>query len=190
MMTLYNTTHVTKTPLKKSDTLLAFGDSLTRGFGAGEGQSYPDVLAALSGHDVINAGVNGETSADGLRRLPSLLARHSPRLTILCFGGNDILQRKPMFELKINLIQMIRMLKDRGLDVVLVAVPDLGLLGLHSLGLYDEAARQTDTPLISGVLTEILDDPALKSDQVHPNAAGYRILGEKIHAELKRLGYL
>lgn len=189
MMTIYNTIPVT-TPLKQDDMILAFGDSLTYGFGAGARQGYPDVLAVLSGHEVINAGVNGETSADGLRRLPMLLDRHHPRLTILCFGGNDILQRKPMADLKTNLIRMIRMLRDQGSEVVLVSVPNVGLLGLHPLELYDEVADETDTPLISGVLSDVLGDPTLKSDQIHPNAAGYRMMAEKIFSELKGLGYL
>jgi len=189
MMTIRNNAVPDREPLNPGDTVLAFGDSLTYGYGAGQEQSYPAVLSSLGGHTVINAGVNGETSADGLRRLPMLLDRHHPRLTILCFGGNDILQRKPMADLKANLIRMIHMLRAQGSEVVLVSVPNIGLLGLHPLELYDEVADETDTPLISGVLAEILDDPSLKSDQIHPNAAGYRMMAEKIFSELKSLGY-
>ena len=67
--------------------MLAFGDSLTAGFGAAAQQSYPEVLENLALLNIINAGVSGELSAAGLQRLPALLAQHQPKLVIICHAG-------------------------------------------------------------------------------------------------------
>lgn len=175
-----------KMRLQKNQRILAFGDSLTYGYGATIDESYPSILARKTGREVVNAGINGETSGEGRRRLPGLLDDGEITLIILCFGGNDILQKLPMTELKENLKQMIIMAKRRGIAVLLVSVPNLGLFGLSALPLYEEVASETGVPLLSGMLTEILSQPTLKSDQIHPNAAGYRKMAEKIYAKLQK----
>ena len=73
-------------------TVLAFGDSLTSGVGVSKTESYPSVLARMTGLNVINAGVSGELTQEGLGRLPALLDEISPNLLILAEGGNDILR--------------------------------------------------------------------------------------------------
>ena len=178
------------TTLQTNDTILAVGDSLTYGFGASPEASYPALLSQMTGLRIINAGINGETSAEGLSRLPELLQKHHPKLTILCYGGNDILQKLPMAQLKTNLIKMVKLCKAHGSDVLLVSVPNLTLFGLEPLSLYEEVAKETETPLLEGVLAEILDQPALKSDYIHPNAKGYRMMAEKIYEALKQYGWL
>ena len=183
--------HIPNTqPLAKDAAILAIGDSLTYGFGASTEQSYPSQLAQLTGHRIINAGINGETSQEGLQRLPSLLSQYHPRLTILCLGGNDILQKRSMETLKENLRKMIEMTKASGSDVLLIAVPNMTLFGLDPLDLYEEVAEETDTPLLSGILSEILSDPSLKSDQIHPNARGYRKMAEAVYGRLKENGWV
>ena len=176
--------------LQRNQKILAFGDSLTHGYGAATQASYPAVLSDTTGVTVINAGINGETSLEGLKRLTSLLGDRRIGDMILCFGGNDILQKLPRSQLKQNLIQMIRIAKSQGIKVLLISVPDMGLLGLSPLELYAKVAEETDTPLLSGVLTEILSEPRLKSDQIHPNAEGYRNMAEKIEEKLRELGWL
>jgi len=81
--------------LSQEAIILAFGDSLTYGTGASKGANYPSVLSALSTHTVINAGISGEISSNGLSRLPALLDKHQPELLILIHGGNDMLRKIP-----------------------------------------------------------------------------------------------
>lgn len=175
-----------KTPLLPSDTILAVGDSLTYGHGASPKESYPSVLASMTGLRIVNAGRNGETSQEGLKRVSQLLQQHKPKLTLLCYGGNDILQKKSMRTLKENLKTMISLIRAHGSEVILIAVPDFSLFGLHPLSLYDEVAKETGTPIVSGLLSDILADPSLKSDQVHPNAKGYRKMAETLYETIKK----
>ena len=171
--------------LNKTDTILAFGDSLTYGFGANPNESYPTLLSHYSGLKVINAGVNGDTSEEGLRRLPALLNDASIKVMILFFGGNDVIQKKPLGALKNNLKTMIGMAKEKNIDVLLVSVPAISLFGLSTLDLYEEVAAEENTALLSGMLADILSQPSLKSDQIHPNAKGYQKMAEKIYESLR-----
>jgi len=176
--------------LKKTDTILAFGDSLTYGFNAKENESYPSILSKLSGHKVINAGINGDTSANGLRRLPKFLEDDTIKLMILFFGGNDVMQRLPTEELKSNLKTMIHLAKEKNIDILLISVPNMSLFGLSPLDIYKEISDEEDVPLLSGMLANILSQASLKSDQIHPNALGYKLMAEKIYKSLKENGWI
>ena len=176
--------------LNPRDTILAFGDSLTYGYNAKPNESYPTVLSHLSGMKVINAGIPAESSGDGLRRLPKLLEDNNIKLMILFFGGNDIMQGVSMSELKSNLKTMIKSAKQKQIQVLLISVPNLSLFGLSALDLYGEVAKEEDVPLLSGMLAEILEQPSLKSDQIHPNALGYKLMAEKIYEKLKEEGFI
>ena len=114
-------------PLVNDDIVLAFGDSLTFGTGASAAESYPAQLQTLIGRKVVNAGVPGEISGDGLRRLPGVLDEIQPRLLILCHGGNDFLQKQSETAAAANVRAMIKLAKDKGIDVVLIATPKPGL---------------------------------------------------------------
>jgi len=176
--------------LAPGDTILAAGDSLTYGFGSGPGESYPAVLQRISGLHVVNAGKNGETSQEGLRRLPALLSKHRPKLTILCYGGNDLLQHRSKQALKHNLVAMIRLIRASGSNVLLLSLPDITRFALEPLKLYDEVSKETGVPLLRGGLAEILKLPSLKNDQIHPNAEGYRILATRIYKKLREKNWL
>ena len=159
--------------------ILAFGDSLTHGTGAPVGQSYPDVLASLLGRKVINAGVPGEISADGRERLPATLESYQPDLLILCHGGNDFLRRLDRDITTGNLQAMIEQAKARGVDVVLIGVPQFGFV-LDPPKFYAELAEQHHTPYEGEILADLLSDRSLKSDTIHPNADGDRLLAEAV----------
>jgi lysophospholipase L1-like esterase len=172
-------------PLPGNALILAFGDSLTHGNGAPAGQAYPDILAGLLGRTVVNAGVPGEISAEGLRRLPQLLQRYRPQLVILCHGGNDFLRRLDRRETAANLAAMIEQSKAAGADVILVGVPEPGLF-LEPPDFYAAIARQAGIPFEADVVSSVLGDRSYKSDTIHPNAAGYRRMAEALHALIRK----
>lgn len=175
--------------LSTNDVILAFGDSLTKGVGAKENESYPAVLQSLSGRKVINAGISGEQSTQGLARLPVLLEQYQPKLLILCHGGNDILRKKNLKTMETNIKQMINRAKERNIPVVLLGVPDFGLF-LSSYEGYKEVAESTSVIFIEDLISGILSDESLKADSVHPNKDGYRIMAEKIYSVLQQAGAL
>jgi len=167
--------------------VLAFGDSLTVGVGANSSESYPARLEALIGRTVVSSGVPGETSEGGLARLPAALEEAKPQLVILCEGGNDFLQKLDDAQTANNLRAMVRMARAQGAQIVLIAVPKPGLLPSPA-DFYSAIAREFAVPHEESALRKILTDNALKSDLVHPNAAGYARLAEAIAALLKKTG--
>lgn len=171
----------TLSPLPYDATILAFGDSLTAGTGANPDASYPAQLESLTGRRVINAGRPGEVSRDGAQRLPALLDEHEPDLLILVHGGNDFLRRVDIAETRGNLATMIETARERGVEVLLVAVPAPTLLRLRSEVIYGELATEFRLPVENDALAHILSRNALKADPIHPNADGYRYLAERIH---------
>ena len=170
--------------INEDASILAFGDSLTFGYGVKKQQSYPSVLSQLIAREVINEGVSGEESAEGLDRLEDLLDEYQPSLLILCHGGNDFLRKKPIRQLEANVIAMIEMAKSRGISVLLIGVPKPELL-LTTAELYQRVAEQTQVAYDGDIIKDILSSPSLHSDLVHPNAQGYQKLAQAI-ADLLR----
>ena len=181
--------HAALDPVPENGTILAFGDSLTHGTGAKPQESYPAILQQLSGRTVINAGKPGELSADGLKRLPGLLTEHSPQLLILVHGGNDMLRKKNLDMAANNLRTMILIAQERNIQVVMMAVPNPTLI-LSPAGFYEELASSMGIPIEVDAISDILQYPANKSDTVHPNAKGYRIMAERVYALLVSHGAL
>src|SRR5664280_2051838 len=173
--------------LAKSDVVVAFGDSITFGIGAEPQESYPAVLEQMIGRRVVNAGVPGEITAEGLSRLPQILESEKPVLLILCHGGNDHLRRLNRGQAADNIREMIRLARQRGTAVVLIAVPGFSL-SVSPEPMYKDIAKEFKIPLEEKTLSDILADNSLKSDLIHPNAAGYRRLAEAVAALLKKSG--
>ena len=177
-----------KLPRLASDAIiLAFGDSLTFGTGATLTESYPAVLERLIGRRVVNSGVPGEVTGEGLSRLPEVLEKEKPALLILCHGGNDLLRRLDQQQTANHLRAMIRLARERGVAVVIIAVPSPGI-ALSPPSFYREIAKEMKIPFEEKALTTVLSDGSLKSDYINPNAAGYRKLAELIAALLKKSG--
>jgi len=189
LFTLQTKDHDIQT-LHPQNSILAFGDSLTYGYNAKPSESYPSILSLMTGLNVINAGISAETSEDGLKRLPRHLEDPSIKLMILLIGGNDMIQQVPMHVLKKNLKTMIQMAKAKEIDVLLISVPNFALFGPSSTSLYEEVSNEENIPLLSSVLTDILFNPSLKSDPIHPNALGYKKMGEIIYKNLKENGWV
>jgi acyl-CoA thioesterase-1 len=113
--------------------------------------------------------------------------REKPALLILCHGGNDLLRRLDQRQIANNLRAMIRLARARGVAVVIIAVPSPGI-ALSPPHFYRETAAEMKIPFEENALTMVLSDGSLKSDYIHPNAAGYRRLAESIAAHLKKSG--
>lgn len=176
-------------PLSSDAVILAFGNSLTHGTGAAKEQSYPAVLEQLSGYRVVNRGIPGEVTAQGLKRLPQVLDEVQPELMILCHGGNDMIRKTGMAAAADNLRAMIRLAQERNIPVVLLAVPKPGVL-LAPPDFYEEVAEEMGVPIEEDVIADVLAERGLKSDTIHPNAAGYRIMAEAVYSLLKDTGAL
>lgn len=161
--------------LRSDATILAFGDSITYGYGVSEKASYPAQLQKRTGVRVINGGISGEESSEGLQRLAKLLEQ-KPDLVILCHGGNDIIQKRSVEKLKANLTQMVETIKASGAKVLLVGVPDFGLLGFKTHSIYAEVADETEVFFEEDVLSDVLSKNEFKIDYIHPNEKGYKII--------------
>ena len=169
--------------------VLAFGDSLTFGTGAGEQESYPAQLEKLIGRRVVRAGIPGEVTAQALQRLPEALDEHSPRLLLLCIGGNDFLQRLSTAQAAQNVREMVKLARTRGVEVMLIATPEPGLRVVPP-PFYAAIAKEHGLLYEEGIIGEVLTAADLKSDAVHPNAKGYRLIAERLAQRLKASGAL
>ncbi|MFP4155164.1 MAG: GDSL-type esterase/lipase family protein [Halothiobacillaceae bacterium] len=176
-------------PLPPDGVILAFGDSLTEGVGAGPDGDYPTQLAELTGRTVINAGVSGQTLGEGLARLPETLDRTRPDIMILLMGGNDILRNASPREARDNLEAMITMARDRGVDVVLLGVPEKSLFS-SAAPFYEELAETHDLVFERGLVASLLRRPGYKADVVHLNDRGYAALAERVLELLEAHGAL
>nr|WP_196228654.1 arylesterase [Kingella kingae] len=180
------------TRIASGTTVLALGDSLTAGYGAGKGEDYPTQLAQITGWKIINGGVSGNTSAQALERLPELL-QQNPKLVLVSIGGNDFLQKKSESETIANISRIIETVQAAKIPVVLVAIPYftagalLGSVSEHPL--YDDLAKKFDVPLLKGAWADVLGDKDMKSDAVHGNGKGYRYFAEEMADFLKKQGF-
>lgn len=175
--------------LLSSDVILAFGDSLTYGTGTEATEAYPTVLERLSGFKVVNAGVPGEVTAKGLARLPQVLEDVQPALMILCHGGNDLLRKTGEPAAADNLRAMVRLAQQQGVSVMLVGVPKPSIL-LNEPAYYQQVADEFHVPILTGVFSKILKRPSMKSDAIHPNNKGYKVLAENIYVLMGESGLM
>ena len=178
-------------PLLSADAvILAFGDSLTFGTGANSEHSYPAELARLTGLTVINAGIPGEVTAQGVRRLPALLDRYKPQLLLLCHGGNDLLRKTGTAVTRDNIEKMITAADQRNIPTLLIGVPQPALMFLEAAPIYNEIAEQHGLVYEDEILPQVEADNKLKSDRIHPTAAGYRRMADAISELLRQSGAL
>lgn len=173
--------------LADDSVVLAFGDSLTFGTGAAENESYPAQLEKLIGRRVARAGVPGEVTAQALARLPSALDEHTPRLLLLCIGGNDFLRRAGNAQAEANVREMVKLARSRGVEVLLIGTPEPGF-SVSPPAFFAGIAKQFALPYEAAVIGEVLRDESLKADPIHPNARGYGIIAGRIAERLKKSG--
>lgn len=179
--------------IQQGKTILAFGDSVTFGTGAATGEDWPTLLARQTGWIIENAGIPGDTAESGKERIQALLDEHKPALVIIEIGGNDFLRRRPLKAVKADIRHMIQVARQAGAQVVLIAVPELSLLGAVTrkpadATIYRELGKEEKIPVVSDVFADILGHPDLCADQIHPNAKGYQQMETGIHTYLKEIG--
>jgi len=182
-------------PLPQGSPVVAFGDSVTHGVGAGHGEDYPARLAEISRWDIVNAGISGERADQATRRIDAVMAEYQPVLVLIELGGNDFLQRRSQQAVKSDLRHIIQQVRANGAIPVLIAVPELNPLRaasgmLKDAPLYAELAKEENIPLVASVFSDILSDSSLRADPIHPNADGYRRLAEGSARALSRYGLL
>lgn len=175
-------------------TVVAFGDSVTFGYRVDKQQNYPNRLAAITGWNVINAGVSGERADRARNRIGSVLSQHQPKLVIIEIGGNDFLQRRNDNAVKEDIRAIIQSVKGANAIPVLVAIPALSpvaLMGMPSdSAIYQELADEEQVAIISSVFSNVLRNENLRIDHIHPNAQGYQQLTEGIAEQLRQYGLL
>lgn len=185
----------TPQPTARRPKIVAFGDSLTAGFGLTERESYPYLLqerlnADGYNYEVINAGVSGDTSHGGLERIDWVLEQEGVEILVLELGANDLLRGLPVAKMKSNLDHIIRKAKARNVKVLLC-----GMLAPPSVGADYQLAYARAFPDLAnehGVayLPFLLENVALKrdlnqADGIHPNAEGTKIMMANVYEELK-----
>ena len=163
--------------------IVAFGDSLTAGYGTDAGNSYPDFLeqdlnAKGFHYRVANAGISGNTTKDGIERLNDVLAL-KPALVIVAFGGNDGLRGLPIDSTRKNLDQIVSSLRHAGTKVVLGGItlpPNYGADYIRQFNeIYASLAKQYHVPLLPFLLQDVYGTPgSMQADGIHATAQGNR----------------
>jgi lysophospholipase L1-like esterase len=181
-------------PLPAGAAVLALGDSLTAGQGAHAQESWPSVLAELSGWQVHNAGLNGDTTADGLQRLPPLLAERQWDAILIGLGGNDMLRGLSEAQTRSQLLELVLLAKSHTAYTALIATPQpsagAALIGrLKDADFYRSAADEAGVLLIESAYAVVLSNEAQRSDRIHANAAGYRAIAHDLDSQLQRRGW-
>lgn len=178
--------------LSQGAKVVALGDSLTFGYGADVGRDYPSVLSKLTGWDIDNMGVNGDTSENVLQRIEAVLIKE-PKLVLLGVGGNDVLRKVLPTYTKANLSSIIKVLQDANIGVVLIAQPHLSVSALFGKAsdnpVYQKLGKQLSVPVFDDAWSNILSNDSLKSDQIHANNEGYEKFAQQLFVFLQKIGY-
>lgn len=179
---LFRDYEITNYPTKVDGPIIAFGDSLVEGVGAKPDESFVSRLSEKIDEPIINMGVAGDTTQNGLGRLNTLLDK-KPRIVLLLLGGNDYLRRISKEETFNNLRTMIKRIQDTGAIVILLGVRG-GLLQDHYDNEYKRLAKDTGSVYVENVLAGLINNPEFMYDSIHPNALGYEKIAEKIYPKL------
>ena len=160
--------------------IICFGDSITFGYGANAGEDYPSVLAKMINMPLINAGIDGDTSVEALKRIKSDVLERDPFLVVVEFGGNDFLRKIPLEETVKNIEMMTKEIQARG---AMVAIADVhaGFIMSNYAKEFKRLSKKYNAIFIGSLFSGIITNPQLKSDFIHPNAEGYKLIAQRIY---------
>ncbi|MGJ7604938.1 GDSL-type esterase/lipase family protein [Variovorax sp. LT1R20] len=180
--------------LKSDARVLAIGDSLTFGYGAPPDASWPVKLGEITGWQIENAGVNGDTSAGALQRLPSLLAAGSYDAILIGIGGNDMLRGVSASATRDNIAALVKEAREHTPHVALLATPAPDAMrafvgSLSDAPFYEEVAKSGQALLVANVYSSVLSDATLRSDRIHANAEGYAKVAQLLADQFKAAGW-
>ncbi|MBD3425789.1 MAG: hypothetical protein GF409_01000 [Candidatus Omnitrophica bacterium] len=167
--------------------IICFGNSITYGQGAEADQAYPFFLGEMVKRNVINSGAPGETSEDALERIDEDVLQADPYIVIIEFGANDYFQRLPEERTIVNLEAMIDRIHDRGAMVALCDISGGSLFGIYNI-YHDELkdlAKRKEAIFVPYLMKGIMTDPDLRSDKIHPNAEGYKIIAQRVYRAIE-----
>lgn len=164
-------------------TVVAFGDSLSAGYGAGKDNSYPAVLGRMINRPVVNLGLSGDTAANAPARLPQVL-QANPYMVLIEFGGNDYMRSVPFEETERAIRQIVDEVQSAGAIAVLVDTGGYPGMSRYTK-LYKQIAKEKQALFVPGILDGIFGKSKYKADPIHPNAAGYEVVAQKVHKAIK-----
>ena len=191
-------THAADAPVRREDApvIVVLGDSLTAGFGVAADEAFPARLAERlrrEGYDyrMVNAGVSGDTSAGGLRRVDWVL-RSQPAIVVVALGANDGLRGQSVPAMRDNLEAIVRRIQAAGARVLLAGMRVPSNYGdsftREFAAAYQAVSRRTGVPLVPFLLDGVAANPALNQpDGIHPNADGHRLIAERVWPHLRAL---
>jgi acyl-CoA thioesterase-1 len=170
----------------RGSAIIAFGDSLTAGYGVSAEENYPSRLAVLTGVSIQNAGVSGDTTGAALARLEPDVLSKDPRVVVVGLGGNDFLRGVPIQTTEANLRSIVREIQGAGAMVVLLGFSFPSLTADYA-GMYERVAQSEGCLFVPRVLKGILSKNELKVDAIHPNSKGYEIMTARLEGPLEQL---
>ncbi len=187
---------IPQTTSKKAK-IIAFGDSLTAGFGLSEKESYPYLLQEklrVEGYDyeVVNAGIAGDTTLGGLERIDWSLSQENVQVLILELGGNDLLRNLPVDKMKQNLSAIIKKAKAKNIKVLfcgMLAPPTMGAKYQREfVAVFPDLADEHKVEFMPFILEGVAANPKLNQpDGIHPNFEGSKIMTDNVYQALKPL---
>lgn len=164
--------------------VVAFGDSLTAGYGAGKENSYPTLLAQKISRPVVNLGLSGDTAANAPARLPAVL-QERPYMVLIEFGGNDFMRSVSFADTMAAMEKIVDSVQNAGAVAVIVDTGGFPGMSRYSKA-YKELAKRKGALFVPGILDGVFGNPKLKADQIHPNAEGYKVVADKVHKAIKK----
>ena len=168
----------------KGKEIICFGDSITFGYGVKPGEDYPTLLSKMIKMPLVNAGLDGDTSSSAFKRIQSEVLDKEPFLVLIEFCGNDFLKDVPQDTTINNIRAMVLKIQEQGAITAIVDV-SAGLFLLEYRLKLARLAKETGSIFVPEVLSGIITNPSMKSDFMHPNPQGYKIISERVYRAIK-----